>query len=222
MVRLRLGSHQEHLRGLRSAWLPPHRLYLLPYGQVTAEGDVVQPMQWSSEFNDSELALTYYNYRHYNPVDGRWMCRDKVGERTAYNLYQFANNNVFLIDYIGLVEDRYIFCDLLEETAFGWGDKKRVGYYTSLSFLGFPILVTEVYERPVNAMFCKFRCWKAGRDNCYKVPCSRHCTRDHGTEITVRMRSTHRNIATKFCKDIEPEVRAGTIDGGARITRNYK
>lgn len=193
-----------------------------PYGQVTAEGDVVQPMQWSSEFNDSELALTYYNYRHYNPVDGRWMCRDKVGERTAYNLYQFANNNVFLIDYIGLVEDRYIFCDLLEETAFGWGDKKRVGYYTSLSFLGFPILVTEVYERPVNAMFCKFRCWKAGRDNCYKVPCSRHCTRDHGTEITVRMRSTHRNIATKFCKDIEPEVRAGTIDGGARITRNYK
>ena len=193
-----------------------------PYGQVTAEGNVAQPIQWSSEFNDSEIALTYYNYRHYNPVDGRWMCRDKAGERTAYNLFKFANNNVFLIDYLGLVENRYIFCEQLEETPFGWGDKKRVGYYTSLSFLGFPILVTEVYERPVNAMFCKFRCWKAGRDNCYKVPCSRHCTRDHGTEITVRMRSTHRNIATKFCRDIEPEVRAGTIDGGARITRNYK
>ena len=41
-----------------------------PYGQVSASGSVTQPIQWSSEFNDTELGLTYYNYRHYNPVDG--------------------------------------------------------------------------------------------------------------------------------------------------------
>ncbi|MGN0869068.1 MAG: hypothetical protein ACI4O9_06060 [Akkermansia sp.] len=42
-----------------------------PYGTVTASGDVAQPIQWSSEYNDAELALVYYNYHHYNPVDGR-------------------------------------------------------------------------------------------------------------------------------------------------------
>jgi len=48
-----------------------------PYGQVTAEGDVTQPFQWSSEVMDAELALMYYNYRHYNPMAGRWLCRDE-------------------------------------------------------------------------------------------------------------------------------------------------
>ena len=37
-----------------------------PYGEVTAEGDVTQPIQWSSEYNDEELGLVYYNYRHLN------------------------------------------------------------------------------------------------------------------------------------------------------------
>ena len=90
-----------------------------PYGQVTAEGDVEQsprglgggldkprsefapqgragngvpasqPIQWSSEFNDTELGLIYYNYRHYNPVDGRWTGRDLY---LNASLYQFCCN----------------------------------------------------------------------------------------------------------------------------------
>ena len=52
-----------------------------PYGSVTATGNTIQPIQWSSEFYDSELALVYYNYRHYNPVDGRWGCHDFIGEK---------------------------------------------------------------------------------------------------------------------------------------------
>ena len=44
-----------------------------PYGTVTEEGDITQPIQWSSELNDAELGLVYYNYRHYNPVEGRWI-----------------------------------------------------------------------------------------------------------------------------------------------------
>ena len=36
-----------------------------PYGEVAAEGDVTQPIQWSSEYNDEELGLVYYNYRHH-------------------------------------------------------------------------------------------------------------------------------------------------------------
>ena len=60
-----------------------------PYGQVTAEGDVTQSIQWSSQFNDTELGLIYYNYRHYNPVDGRWTGRDLY---LNASLYQFCCN----------------------------------------------------------------------------------------------------------------------------------
>ena len=65
-----------------------------------AAGSTTQPIQWSSEFHDSELALVYYNYRHYNPVDGRWGSRDFIH---ANNLYNFCNNDSILSsDYIGL------------------------------------------------------------------------------------------------------------------------
>ncbi len=58
-----------------------------PYGAVTAEGSVTQPIQWSSEFCDDELRLVYYNYRHYNPENGRWCSRDFI--ETEYNVYIF-------------------------------------------------------------------------------------------------------------------------------------
>ena len=63
-----------------------------PYGEVTATGDVTQPIQWSSEYNDTELALIYYNYRHYHPVDGRWIGRDKLEESDWLNVYGFVKN----------------------------------------------------------------------------------------------------------------------------------
>ena len=34
-----------------------------PYGTVGSTGNLVQSVQWSSEMNDHELALVYYNYR---------------------------------------------------------------------------------------------------------------------------------------------------------------
>ncbi|MBQ7023899.1 MAG: RHS repeat-associated core domain-containing protein [Akkermansia sp.] len=64
-----------------------------PYGSVTMSGDLIQPIQWSSEYHDTELALVYYNYRHYNPMDGRWLGRDSIEERGDYNLYCFVDNS---------------------------------------------------------------------------------------------------------------------------------
>ena len=40
------------------------------------------PFRFSSEYHDDTLGLVYYNYRHYNPIDGRWCGRDR-GERGA-------------------------------------------------------------------------------------------------------------------------------------------
>uniref|UniRef100_UPI003FD6F5CB RHS repeat domain-containing protein n=1 Tax=Akkermansia sp. TaxID=1872421 RepID=UPI003FD6F5CB len=72
-----------------------------PYGQVVSTGDLVQPVQWSSEMNDVELALVYYNYRYYNPADGRWINRDPITEEGGWNLYGFIEN-VVINKYDGL------------------------------------------------------------------------------------------------------------------------
>ncbi len=70
-----------------------------PYGSVTANGDITQPIQWSSEYADTELSLAYYNYRHYNPMDGRWLGRDLVIQT---NLYLYITNPINLNDKLGL------------------------------------------------------------------------------------------------------------------------
>ena len=73
-----------------------------PYGSVTATGSVTQPIQWSSEYRDEGTALVYYNWRHYNPLHGWWICKDRISEKGGYNLYSFVSNNaVNYIDYLG-------------------------------------------------------------------------------------------------------------------------
>ena len=77
-----------------------------PYGTVTKTGNLVQPLQWSSEMNDEELELVYYNYRYYNPADGRWINRDPIAEEGGWNLYAFiGNNSIKKKDIVGLISD---------------------------------------------------------------------------------------------------------------------
>ena len=63
-------------------------------------GDVTQPIQWSSEYNDTELGLVYYNYRHYNPIDGRWIGRDRL-ELSNQNTYNFTYMPIYIVDILG-------------------------------------------------------------------------------------------------------------------------
>ena len=60
-----------------------------PYGEVTANGSVEQPIQWSSEFLDKETELVYYNYRYYAPLKGKWNQRDTDSSiiKNLYTLY---------------------------------------------------------------------------------------------------------------------------------------
>ena len=65
--------------------VPAHYEYA-PFGAVTAATtntaftafNVVgtNPYRFSSEYSDDTLGMVYYNYRHYNPMDGRWLQRD--------------------------------------------------------------------------------------------------------------------------------------------------
>ena len=75
-----------------------------PYGEITeSANEVYQPIQWSSEYNDTELGLVYYNYRHYNPVDGRWIGRDYLYD--SYNDLLFnSNHQMHGVDVLGLLK----------------------------------------------------------------------------------------------------------------------
>ena len=76
-----------------------------PYGTVTANGDIAQPLQWSSEYVDPELGLVYYNYRYYNPTDGRWIRRDPVIHKESALMYKYIHNNPpIYTDLFGLTD----------------------------------------------------------------------------------------------------------------------
>ena len=60
------------------------------------------PFRFSSEYHDDTLGLVYYNYRHYNPTDGRWISRDLVEEGNGdISQYLFCSN-CLSFDMLGL------------------------------------------------------------------------------------------------------------------------
>ena len=64
-----------------------------PFGDVTAAvGNLASAnrFRFSSEYADDTLGLVYYNYRHYEPVTGRWMGRDLVSVEQAS---RFSDNS---------------------------------------------------------------------------------------------------------------------------------
>ncbi|MDO4196997.1 MAG: RHS repeat-associated core domain-containing protein, partial [Prevotellaceae bacterium] len=72
---------------------------------VSASGTFVSDntFRFSSEYSDDDIGLVHYNYRQYNPSTGRWMSRDRIGERTTSNLYLFVRNTPsYTIDLYGL------------------------------------------------------------------------------------------------------------------------
>ena len=83
-----------------------------PFGApLTMEGDMAQnnKFRFSCEYEDDELGLIYYNYRHLNPLTGRWINRDSIAEQGGWNLYTLCMNSPIL---------KY---DILGKSASGWG-----------------------------------------------------------------------------------------------------
>ena len=82
-----------------------------PYGGlVTSEGNMAQEnkFRFSCEYMDDELGLIYYNYRHLNPLDGRWISRDPIMEQGGWNLYSYIYNSPTISnDIIGLYTVSY-------------------------------------------------------------------------------------------------------------------
>ena len=116
-------------------------------------GGVEQPIQWSSEFNDTELGLVYYNYRHYNPVDGRWIGRDRIRN---FKLYNYSNNNSIAdCDYLGDFDYASAKVEYVYDSGVNkqWG--RKVSAVTDINFP--PIQVEKVpYEKDGNKFRFKF------------------------------------------------------------------
>ena len=77
------------------------------FGAVVAQkGDCAEanPWRFSSEYEDADLGLVYYNYRHYEPVTGRWMARDSIGEDGGPGLYLFIGNRMDSCDLLGRLD----------------------------------------------------------------------------------------------------------------------
>ena len=60
------------------------------------------PWRFSSEYAEDDTATVYYNYRHYEPVTGRWMRRDPLGGRVESKLYLYCSNRFCICDRLGL------------------------------------------------------------------------------------------------------------------------
>ncbi|UDQ96749.1 RHS repeat-associated core domain-containing protein [Lentisphaerota bacterium WC36G] len=76
-----------------------------PFGQLIADVETVEnPFKFSSEYAEKETGLVYYNYRYYNPVNGKWLKRDPIQEAGGFNIYGFTYGNpISYIDNLGLI-----------------------------------------------------------------------------------------------------------------------
>ena len=69
-----------------------------PFGaELVMHGEEAQsnPWRFSSEYAEDDSATIYYNYRHHEPVMGRWLSRDPIEEIGGSSLYCF-NANEFI------------------------------------------------------------------------------------------------------------------------------
>jgi RHS repeat-associated protein len=60
------------------------------------------PFRFSSEYADDALGLVYYNYRHYEPIVGKWLRWDPLDEVGGVGLNVFMGNRFGEIDILGL------------------------------------------------------------------------------------------------------------------------
>ena len=66
-----------------------------PFGAVMAQSGHLaaeNPWRFSGEYAEDDTATVYYNYRHFNPPEGRWCSRDMIGEGFAVNLMCYVRN----------------------------------------------------------------------------------------------------------------------------------
>jgi len=95
-----------------------------PFGELLhANGAMakVNPLRFSTKYQDDETDLFYYGYRYLNTSTGRWISRDPTDERGGNNLYLFVRNNpVALVDFNGLRPISFAFDAFINNRLGSW------------------------------------------------------------------------------------------------------
>ena len=104
-----------------------------PFGSAIAQrGASAAANSWrfSSECTDNTLGIAYYNYRHYEPIVGKWTSRDPLGEKGCLHLYCYLCNETGKTDLLGLLwwpwSKRYC-CSVCMYSAIDWDAYKKTG-----------------------------------------------------------------------------------------------
>lgn len=104
-----------------------------PFGAVIAQhgaSAVANSWCFSSECTDNTLGIAYYNYRHYEPIVGKWTSRDPLGEKGCLHLYCYLCNETGKTDLLGLLwwpwSKRYC-CSVCMYSAIDWDAYKKTG-----------------------------------------------------------------------------------------------
>lgn len=77
-----------------------------PFGILKiSSGILEQPFKFSTKLYDSDTGLSYFGYRYYAPILGKWTTTDPIGYSSmGFNLYEYVQNNpTDLIDPLGLL-----------------------------------------------------------------------------------------------------------------------
>jgi RHS repeat-associated protein len=75
-----------------------------PYGRVeVAPGNEIEiALRWPGHYFDGETGLHYNRYRYYDPVLGRYLQVDPLGQAGGMNLYAYPPNPLVDVDVLGL------------------------------------------------------------------------------------------------------------------------
>jgi len=211
-----------------------------PYGAVTGTGSLVQPVQWSGEMHDEEPALAYYNYRYYNPKDGRWINRDPIAEEGGWNLYAFLGNStqdkfdalgligIFgllggaLIDYGFQVTANYIQGKEDPWTDIDWGSVTTSAALGAAGIPGNVKIGKNIYKNVKEAVKMRKRI-----KNSQKIHiCKEKLPTAHQKKLLKR-KQKRENIYSEYKNEIKNNFLIGIIRGlakniGSEVYENYK
>jgi RHS repeat-associated protein len=79
-----------------------------PFGEVVRASGLSafsNPFRFATKYQDDESGLSYYGYRYYDSLMGRWISRDPIGESGGVNHYVFIHNDgPNRVDMLGLAD----------------------------------------------------------------------------------------------------------------------
>ena len=103
------GNVSEYITEVDNGSISAHYEYDSFGNVIKKTGNSEYTYQFSTKPYDTLTGLNYYNYRLYDPTNGRWINRDPIQEKGGLNLYNFVGNNgVNSWDYLGKQNFAYV------------------------------------------------------------------------------------------------------------------